>query len=118
MSLSSVISQVRPYARLAVEDDEFRTRVQRAINAGRSALMRPAPPPTRLQRAGLSVREFGSAVNVYGRRIDKRRRVQQRARRVRAALIGTCAVAVPVLVRGAMAGRRASAPAAEEVSNP
>lgn len=116
--VTDITARVAPYAREVLADDDLREHLGRAAAAARGARLRrrPAPKPTRLQRAGTALRESGQALVALGGVAEKRRRQRRRTVTLGTALAGGAATAAAVALRrrsAALAGRSPS-PTAQE----
>jgi hypothetical protein len=96
MAAMTTLGRAVPIVKAAVEDDDLREHARRAVQAGRAAILRPAPRPTRMRRAGLALREAGAAMNRAGARAEAQRRARRRALMFRGALVGSLSAAAAV----------------------
>jgi hypothetical protein len=90
------IARALPLAKALADDDDLRNHVRRAALAGRAAIVRPAPRPTRMRRAGLALREAGAAMTRAGARAEAQRRARRRGLILRGALVGGAGAAAAV----------------------
>jgi hypothetical protein len=87
-------------AQTLADDQDLRKQILSAGRASRRAVLRPAPKPTRIRRAGTAVREIGEVVTRAGAKAEAQRRAQRRTLVLRGAVVGTAgAVAAAVLTR-------------------
>jgi hypothetical protein len=105
MAPNATIARAVPFVKAVAEDDDLRDHVRRAALAGRAAIVRPAPKPTRMRRAGLALREAGAAMTRAGAKAEARRRARRRSIALRGIMVGGAGAAAAV----AMARRSGAA---------
>lgn len=91
-------------ARVVADDSDLRDQILDAYQTSRRAVLRPAPKPTRLRRAGDAVQSLGGVVTRAGARAEAQRRAERRTRTLRAVLVGGAVAAAAA----ALAGRQPS----------
>jgi hypothetical protein len=82
--------------RFVIDDEPFREQIMRAGRAGRAAVTRPAPRPTRLRRAGVAVGALGEAITRAGARAEARRRAHRRSLALRGVVLGGAGTATAI----------------------
>src|SRR4051794_14741010 len=81
-------------ARSLADDSSLRDDILDAVRSSRRAVLRPAPKPTRLRRAGDAVQSVGSVITRAGAKAEAQRRAARRTRTLRVAVVGGGAAAI------------------------
>lgn len=74
--------------RTVADDTVLRDDIIDAFRSSRRAVLRPAPKPTRLRRAGDAVQSVGAVVTRAGAKAEAQRRAERRTRVLRVAVAG------------------------------
>lgn len=87
-------------ARTVAADSDLRDQIVDAYQSSRRAVLRPAPKPTRIRRAGAAVQSVGAVVTRAGAKAEAERRARRRTNVLRGAVLGGAgAVVAAVLTR-------------------
>jgi hypothetical protein len=105
VAITDIAQRAAPFVESVLEDSDFRERVQAAGQAGRSAIVnarKGKPKRTVVQRAGVAVREAGSALVAISRVSQREQRKAKRrsaAGLLPVALAGSAAAGAAIALR-------------------
>ncbi len=86
-------------ARTLADDSDLRDQIVEAYQSSRRAVLRPAPKPTRIMRAGAAVQSVGAVVTRAGAKAEAERRAQRRSSMLRGGVVlGAAGAAVAAVL--------------------